>query len=876
MSLSGNPLAEPVAHDAPIATNPDLLRPPDVDLSMTAVTHPLRRPELLAPAGDFECLRAAVENGADAVYFGLDAGFNARARAANFPLAEVPAAMAFLHQRGVKGYVTLNTLVFCDELPDVVETVRALTIAGVDAVLVQDIGVVRLMRALSPDLPIHASTQFTLTSAEGIAVAKELGIERTVLARELSLGEIADIHAQTDVELEAFVHGALCVAYSGQCLTSESLGGRSANRGQCAQACRLPYELICDGRDVDLGDQKYLLSPQDLAAYDLTPDLITAGVVSFKIEGRLKSPEYVANITRHYRQAIDNVIAGRAVGLNANDVREMELSFSRGFSPGWLEGCDHKRLVPALSSAKRGVLLGKIADWRGTRIEVELQGPVRRGDGLVLAGDRLTGTEQGGRVYGVFRGRMSCEEAVDSGRVELEFAREAIDFERLFVGQEVWKTDDPELTTRLRQSFTAADPIRKLPVDLSITATVGEPLRVVATTATGVQITVNSEQSLEIARKHALTADVLREQLSRLGHTVFELRDLTAQITGTPMIPLSVLGKVRRDLITALDQATATAPPRRLTDGDVLATLRSTMPQRTSTVHSQHEQPPRLHVLCRTAEQLQAALQSDVTTLIADYQDLREYRGAIEAARLDGRQLLVAPPRIQKPEEMGLFRLIEKYAPDGVLVRNLAGLRYFQQAGLPVVGDYSLNATNDLTVQYLIDQGCQRITASYDMNRDQLLTLVDAVPPAWLEVVLHQHMPMFHMEHCVFCAVLSPGTNKTNCGRPCDHHLVQLRDRVGMEHPLKADVGCRNTLYNALPQSGAELVPELFSRGVRDFRLEFVDETPAELRKVVDLYRDLLNGRISGEEVWRKLKASNRVGVTRGTLEERRNPLAIL
>lgn len=843
---------------------------------MTTATPPHRRPELLAPAGDFECLRAAVENGADAVYFGLDAGFNARARAANFPLAEVPAAMAFLHQRGVKGYVTLNTLVFCDELPEVVETVRALTIAGVDAVLVQDIGVVRLLRALSPDLPIHASTQFTLTSAEGIAVAKELGIERTVLARELSMGEIADIHAHTHVELEAFVHGALCVAYSGQCLTSESLGGRSANRGQCAQACRLPYELICDGKDVDLGDQKYLLSPQDLAAYDLTPDLIAAGVVSFKIEGRLKSPEYVANITRHYRQAIDNVMAGHPVGLSANDVREMELSFSRGFSPGWLEGCDHKRLVPAISSAKRGVLLGRITGLRDMSIEVELSAPVRRGDGVVFEGDRIAGTEQGGRIYGVFRGRNSLDQPVSTGRVWLEFGRDALDIDRILVGQEIWKTDDPELTARLRQSFTAADPIRKLPIDLSITATVGKPLRVVATTATGVQVIIDSEQPLEIARKHALTVEVLREQLARLGHTVYELRALTAEITGSPMIPLSVLGKVRRDLIAALDIATAAPPSRRLTDGDVLATLRSTLPERSLVTTSLQDQPPRLHVLCRTAAQLELAMQCEVDSLIADYQDLRDYRAAIDAARQVGRRLLVAPPRIQKPDEMGLLRLIEKYAPDGVLVRNLASLRYFQQAGLPMVGDYSLNATNDLTLQYLIDQGCERVTASYDMNRDQLLTLVDAAPPNWLEVVLHQHMPMFHMEHCVFCAVLSPGTNKTNCGRPCDHHLVQLRDRVGMEHPLKADVGCRNTLYNAQPQSGAELVPELLSRGVRDFRLEFVDETPAELLKVVNLYGDLLHGRISGEEVWRKLKASNRVGVTRGTLEERRNPLAIL
>jgi putative protease len=215
--------------------------------------------ELLAPAGDRLCISAAVENGADAVYFGLECGFNARARATNLHLDALPEVMCFLHERGVRGYVTLNTLVFPAELKTVERHIVRLTEAGVDAVLVQDLGLVRLLRAVSPDLAVHASTQMTLTSGECIRAAEGLGIERVVLARELSIDEIRTIRGQTAVELEVFIHGALCVAYSGQCLTSESLGGRSANRGQCAQACRLPYDLVCDEKDVDLGDVKYLL-----------------------------------------------------------------------------------------------------------------------------------------------------------------------------------------------------------------------------------------------------------------------------------------------------------------------------------------------------------------------------------------------------------------------------------------------------------------------------------------------------------------------------------------------------------------------------------------------------------------------------------------
>ncbi|MCX7407563.1 MAG: DUF3656 domain-containing protein [Planctomycetales bacterium] len=871
----------------------------------------LPRPELLAPAGDRECLRAAVENGADAVYFGLNCGFNARARATNIEPDELADVMAMLHHRGVKGYVTLNTLAFSDELPELERLIRRIAIADVDAVLVQDLGVVRLIRAICPDLPIHASTQMTLTSAECIRVAEELGIERVVLPRELSIREIAKLKSGTSVELEAFVHGALCVAYSGQCLTSESLGGRSANRGQCAQACRLPYDLICDGEDVDLGDQKYLLSPQDLAAYDLTTDLIAAGVRSFKIEGRLKTPEYVANITKHYRAAIDAAVNGEPVEFTRDEVREMELSFSRGFSPGWLNGDDHKMLVPGFSSSKRGVLLGEIVRVYEASVEVRLSGPIARGDGIVFQGDREANAEQGGRVFGIFSQRDSLERA-ESGVVELEFQRGGIDFGLLEEGHSLWKTDDPQLTSRLRKTFTGPDPLRKRPLDVRVRCVAGERLELTAfvghvsnvpetitgscTLETCPTVRVKSLEPLPVATKHAITSEFLREQLSRLGNTAYELRQLDAEISGGPMVPLSVLSKLRQELVAKLDDATKLPRERRLCDGEALTTLRSTitdvgralLPVRSSVSKPDGQEcpsyAPRLHVLCRTLDQLRAATLSGPQPtalapqplLYADFADIREYREAVAIAHDAGALIYLATPRIQKPDEMGLFRALLKHEADGILVRNLSGMRFYADEGVPFVADYSLNATNELTSQFLIGQQAQRVTASYDMNRDQLLGLVEAVPPEWLEVVVHQHMPMFHMEHCVFCAVLSPGTNKHNCGRPCDTHLVQLRDRVGSEHPLHADVGCRNTLFNAVPQSGAEVVASLLERGVQDFRIELLEERPNDIPRVLNLYRDLLANRIRGEAVWRQLNASNRVGVTRGTLEERRNPLAIL
>ncbi len=862
-----------------------------------------KRPELLAPAGDLECARAAVENGADAVYFGLDCGFNARARAANIADEQLPELMRLLHQRGVKGYLTLNTLVFTDELPEVERVIRRVAEVGVDAVLVQDIGVARLIRAICPDLSIHASTQMTLTSAEGIRIAKELGVERVVLARELSIKEISKIARKIDMPLETFVHGALCVAYSGQCLTSESFGGRSANRGQCAQACRLPYELICDGEDVECGDQQYLLSPQDLAAYALAPELIDAGVISFKIEGRLKTPEYVANITRHYRQAIDMAVAGGPVELSALSVEEMQLSFSRGFSPGWLKGDDHKMLVPAVSSSKRGVFLGTVHSVNRGGVAVELACGIAAGDGIVFEGDRSKNEEQGGRVYEVWHRGRQLDQPISVGVVELTFQRDAIDPNALWPGQQVWKTDDPKLTARLRKTFTGADPLRRVPLDLRVEAIVGQPLQVVGRTDSGAECSVTSAGPLELARKHPMTEDFLRSQLGRVGHTVFELRNLEAVIEGSPMLPLSVLSELRHEMVRQLNESSAQVPVRRIAAESALDALRGARPSfgvrcvstaldlPTSDLSLENESSAghqriqsgadtphskELHVLCRTLDQLRAVLAHGERKIDCDFQDIREYREAVKLAHAAGAEILIATPRIQKPDEVGLFRSLLKHGADGLLVRNLGGLWFYAEEKIPFVADFSLNVTNELTAQFLMDRGSQRVTASYDLNREQLLDLVGACPPEWLEVVIHQHMPMFHMEHCVFCAMLSPGTNKTNCGRPCDTHKVELRDRIGMEHRLLADVGCRNTLFNAVPQSSAEVVPELLARGVRNFRIELLDESPQEIRLVLDAYRDLLAGKVAGRDVWQQLNAANRVGVTRGTLEERRNPLAIL
>jgi len=832
--------------------------------------------ELLSPAGDQTCAIAAIENGADAIYFGLDSGFNARARATNFGVHDLNAFVAMLHRRGVRAYVTMNTLVFASELEQLAKTIQLIAAAGVDAILVQDLGVAQLVREICPALDVHASTQMTMTSAETITVAERLGVKRVVLAREMSVSEIRKVSSATSMPLEVFIHGALCVAYSGQCLTSESLGGRSANRGQCAQACRLPYELICDGTPQDLGDVKYLLSPQDLAGYAQVADLIDAGVCSFKIEGRLKTPEYVANITANYRRAIDDAIHRRALSINDDDVRQMEMSFSRGFSPGWLQGNDHKRLVPGTESAKRGTLIGHVVQRLGESVIVSLDAAVKRGDGIAFDGDRVGGSQQGGRVYEVRQRGRDIEGDAIGEEIELRFAHGSINTDLIPEHARVWKSDDPALNKRLRASFEVADPAYRRPIDLRVTAISDQPLRIEATLKIGddsFHSEVVDEKPLSVARNRPANEASIREQLERLGGTPFQLGQLDITIQDEPMVPSSLLNQMRRSLVEKMTTV-LTTPCTRIIDTTALNRMLAESTAKPTAPRSMESSM--LRVLCRTIQQVTAAAEFGVSRIYVDFHDIRSYRQAIEIAHEHGREIFIASVRIQKPGETGLLKVLMRHSPDGYLVRNLAALDYFARHGHRVVGDFSLNVVNPLTARWLIEQGCEQVTASYDLNRDQLMELVDSMPPKQLEVVIHQHMPMFHMEHCVFCSVLSPGTNKTNCGRPCDRHVVQLRDRVGASHPLQADVACRNTLYNAVPQSGAEAVPAMIAKGVGALRVELLEEDATATSSILKTYQELLDGLVAGRDVWMRLKASNRVGVTRGTLESPRNPLAIL
>ncbi len=863
-----------------------------------------RSPELLAPAGDLDCLRAAVENGADAVYFGLKDGFNARARATNLALDTLPEVMGELHRRGVKGYVAFNTLVFEHELAAAEARLRRIAEAGVDAIIVQDLGIARLARAVSPDLPLHASTQMTLSTAEGCEFARRCGVSRAILARELSVEEIARIHAVTDLELEVFVHGALCVSWSGQCLTSEVWGGRSANRGECAQACRMPYTLDVDGQHQELGAVRYLLSPKDLSALDLLPELLAAGVVSFKVEGRLKTPEYVAQVTSTYRRALDQAQRNGRVELAAGERRDLEQTFSRGLSAGFLGGVNHQRLVEGRNPKKRGVFLGWVADVSLPlhRATIALEAPLKRGDGVVFegpdpevgeAGGTILEVRCGGRVHPGEVSPPSPSESAFASRpgepflAELCFAREhGPDLTQVEIGARVFKTKDPELEKRLRATFEG-EPRRRVGIELSLQGCAGQPLQVTARDAEGHAVTVTSTMALEPARNRPLTAAVLAEQFGRLGGTIFKLAHGHASVASAlaePLIaPLSELSRMRREMVEKLAAARAASVHWQVAAEPALARL-APAARKVGARDGKGIDSARagdgfeLSVLVRDDAQVEAALATGVKRIYLDYLDLVGLGQAVERVRAAGRQALPASTRIAKPgEEKTLARLLA-LSKDGILARHLGVLeevatrRASDDAtarGLQLVGDFSLNAANGLTAEVLLDRGVDLLTPSFDLNAEQLLALLDHVAAERLEVVVHQHLPLFHMEHCVFAHLLSNGADYRTCGRPCDRHAIGLKDDKGWLHPVLADVGCRNTLFHHRPQSAAEWLPRFREAGLSRFRVELLRESQAQAETVIELYRAALRGEVAPKALFRQLNAEGKfgvVGVTRGTL----------
>ncbi len=823
--------------------------------------HP--KPEIMSPAGYWPQLHAAIEAGADAVYFGLK-HFTARAKV-GFTLAELPEVMTTLHRRGVKGYITFNTLVFDHELAEAARSLAAIIAAGADALIVQDIGVAQLARRLAPGVELHGSTQMSITSAEGIALARQFGVSRVVLARELSLADIRAIRAQTDCELEMFAHGALCVSYSGQCFSSEAWGGRSANRGQCAQACRLPYELLVDDRLRPLGDARYLLSPGDLFTLNSVPEMVQAGVSALKIEGRYKDADYVALTTHAYRQAVDQAWAGQPLSHSRADELQLEQVFSRGLGPHFIHGTNHQQVVQGRSPRHRGVRMGRVTRVLPDAVLIEpdaaaAASPLQPGDGLVFdAADWRSPQEpeEGGRVYHVL--------PQANGQLKLTFANNALNHNRIRPDDWVWRSHSPELDKAARPFLQPAAPVQRQPLRVVVTAAEGQPLRAEWSLLNRpeVRVTVQSAQPLSRAQKQALGDDFLRAQFGRLGNTPYILAEMQLEQRGQPFAPSSLLNQLRRDAVEQLAQLQS--QPRPIAVSDPAATLAAMLPR---PVPPPAEIPaPQLHLLVRTPEQLAAALEIRPASITLDYLDLYGLRPAVEQVQAAGVSVRVASPRILKPHEQRIINFLLKL--DCPLLVRSGGLLHALQtveSPPPLTGDFSLNAANAIAGQTFLQMGLQRLTPTHDLNAAQIASLAESLGPVNLEVVIYQHLPVFHTEHCVFCRFLSSGTSRLDCGQPCERHKVALRDAQGRAHPVLADVGCRNTVFGAEAQEASRHLPALQQAGLHHFRLEFAHETAAQVERVTRAFAGALAGRLPLPELTRQLQDIAPQGITEGSL----------
>ncbi len=806
----------------------------------------------MSPAGYWPQLRAAIEAGADAVYFGLH-HFSARAKV-GFSLEELPEVMRTLHTRGVRGFVTFNTLVFEHELGEAGRTIAAIARAGADALIVQDYGIVRMAREIAPDLELHASTQMSITNAEGVKLAQSFGIERVNLARELSLEEIRKILAATDCELEMFVHGALCVAYSGQCFSSEAWGGRSANRGQCAQACRLPYELLVDGRVEPLADARYLLSPGDLYALKQVPEIVEMGVAALKIEGRYKDADYVALTTAAYRKAVDEAWEGRAQSVTRVDELRLEQVYSRGLGPFFLTGTNHQAVVEGRAPRHRGVEMGRVVRVRFDGVDVEMGevhsiAPLKPGDGVVFdAADwRSPGeAEEGGRVYEVLAGL--------DGMLAVKFGNGAIQFDRIRAGDRVWRTADPDLARVAKPFLEAVSPVSRQGVRVHVTAAEGVSLK--AEWVVGdVRVVVESAEALGRAQNRGVSVESLRAQFSRLGNTAYELREVTLEIEGAPFAPVSVLNQMRREAVERLQALQSTVRAGVVNEFHYSAVARAAD---AGTVE--------LHLLVRNAEQLGAAIELRPSSITLDYLDLYGLRPSVERMKESGIAVRVASPRVVKPGEERILNFLVSL-DCAILVRPagmLHALRERSHAAL--IGDFSLNAANSMTAETYLAMGLERLTPTHDLNAAQVSELARTAGAERIEVVAYQHLPVFHTEHCVFCRFLSTGTSYRDCGRPCEKHSLALQDSAGRAHAVLADVGCRNTVFGAEAQEASRHFEEWKRAGIRHFRLEFVHESAEEVKEIARVFAAALAGEISAQELAGRLKKIAPQGTTEGSL----------
>lgn len=790
--------------------------------------------ELLAPAGSREALVAAVENGANAIYLAGNA-FGARAYASNFDREALREAIHFAHLRKVAIHVTVNTIVADEEMGPLRDYLRFLYEAGADAVLVQDLGVARVAHETVPDLPLHASTQMSVSSLEGVRALAELGFSRVVLARELSLKEIRHICAHAPVEIETFMHGALCVCYSGQCLMSSMIGGRSGNRGRCAQPCRLPYTLVDEkGQDV-LGDKagSYLLSPRDLSTIDVIPDLIEAGVSSLKIEGRMKRPEYVATVVRTYREAIDTYYAGKGYAVTQEERDDLAQIFNRDFTTAYLEGRPGKAMMSDRRPNNRGLLIGRVTayDWDRRIVTVKLSGRLGLGDQVdfwVKVGGRVTATIS---ALTDAKGR-AVEEGQAGDTVSFAIPSAVRDHDRVF------KVYDARLMERAKETYTSGAPVRRIPVAIAVRAAIGEPLTVTLCDAEGHRGEGRTDFIGESARKRPLSEEIIRKQVSRLGTSVYEMKSLHCDIAGEVMVPMSEINEARRKAVEALDAL-------RLKEIEA----REHRPEPKFTDRIARPTPKKAHFLVAvdTLGKAEAALAAGADGILFGGESYEhrviapeEYERAWQMAREAGARIDFNTPRIvHDGQQKHVERLLAAFAafpPDAVHVHNIAMLALVRRlTDFAIHADYSLISYNKQTLAFLKDYGVAGATLSPELTAKEIRQLAKESPLP-LTCIVHGRLELMVSNYCVTGSFLG-GCGEGPCTQPCTRGHFALKDRKDALFPLAMDQFCHMHVLNSKVLSMMPHAMKFRAAGIETMQIEAKAMGEKEIAAIVKAYR---------------------------------------
>jgi U32 family peptidase len=803
-------------------------------------------PELLAPAGSLDAVRAAVANGADAVYMGTS-GFNARDEGAHLSLDELGEACRIAHARGRRIYLTLNVLIKPGELVDALMLLGEAVDRGIDAVIVQDVGLIRLIEKLHPDLEIHGSTQLTVHDQSGAAVIRDIGVDRVVLARENTLEDIHAIReAVPDLGLESFVHGALCISYSGQCYMSGMISERSANRGSCAQSCRKDY-VLTDATTHEELDRGYLISAKDLGAYDHLAAIAEAGIGCLKVEGRKKRAEYVATVTKSYREFLDRLETGNVAAPTTEEVQPLIQIYSRGFTGGMYGGRAGREYVTRTQPDNRGIALGNIVGYENGELIVDVSSPIQIGDGLGFeAPENVGGPTMGFTVDAVKTLSTS------RGRVRQAIATRT----RVTTGWRVVRTSDAQLLERARTSYAAlptAIRTKKARLDVRVFGAAGTPLKAVFS-SDGEMVTVRSEITLSPAAKRPLDTEMLREQLGRLGDTPFVLAGVDVSgLTKGLFIPVSELNHVRQEateqLMLRRDWAReATLADRRTRVEQTVSSIPMLSGAPSATLEA--NRAFNLSVEVYRIDDAEAAAESGATEICFDpflrhpAPPVSRIRALQETLSEHAVTLRLRTPTIVRPEDRkGVRKWFELDLP--ILTGHLGLVAEFARAGRDVVGDYALNVFNGHTAAEVFRLGARRIVASVELTTEELTQLVAPWDGTGFDVFVYGRPEGMTIEHCVLSAAFDrvPTTCRDLCVQK--HTNVELTDPTGYAFPVATDSACRNRLLHSRPIDGSEFVPKLWRAGIRGYQMVFNVEGD-DVRAIVRGYRAALDALAAG------------------------------